>query len=285
MHNTNYTEKRRAGKKWVGIVFLIIGLIMLSRQLGFSIPHWVTSWPMLLIIIGLITGRKQQFRNPGSYVLILIGGIFLLDKIFEGVDLHDFAIPVVIMGIGLYLIVGRRQHTFNKPNPQFQPDNDNKHDWDKRVYSEEADPIVDKDPVQPTEEQAQYQNSSSSSSSSYANFASDDYLDTVSVFGGVKKNIVSKNFRGGEITTIMGGAEINFIQADIHGRVILDVTQLFGGTKIIVPQQWKVSSEMVALFGGIEDRRPIMHGAVPSEDKVLVIKGTSIFGGIDIRSF
>jgi predicted membrane protein len=94
---------------------------------------------------------------------------------------------------------------------------------------------------------------------------------------------VSKNFRGGEIVNFFGGSEINLMQADINGRVHLEVVQVFGGTKIIVPSNWTVHSEMVAIFGGIEDKRPPQLNV--AAEKVLVIQGTSIFGGIDIKSF
>ncbi len=306
-------KRARSGKKWVGIIFLFIGFIMLSRQLGVFVPDWVISWPMALIVIGLITGSKHRFRNPGSFILLLVGGIFLLDEIFENIELNDFAWPLVIMAIGLYLIVGKRHHNFKPVNggPKGQHKADQQ-EWDKRVYDDKDDTMsINAEPKASDEgrafdfEQADTENVTGDATGNttgksdhddqhdrykgYTGYEGypgpEDYLDTVSVFGGVKKNIVSKNFRGGEITTIMGGAEINLIQSDIHGTVILDVTQLFGGTKIIVPQQWKISAEMVALFGGIEDRRPVMPGAIPSDEKVLVIKGTSIFGGIDIRSY
>jgi predicted membrane protein len=84
----------------------------------------------------------------------------------------------------------------------------------------------------------------------------------------------------------MGGAEIVLTQSDLNSsRVELEITQVFGGTKIIVPPHWKVSSDLVAIFGGIEDRRPLMSNQAISDEKHLVIKGTSIFGGIDIRSY
>src|SRR5690606_26322804 len=110
-----------------------------------------------------------------------------------------------------------------------------------------------------------------------------DYIDAVSVFGGIKKHIISKNFRGGEIVNIMGGADINLMQADIQGPVVLEVVQIFGGTKIIVPAHWKVHPEMAAIFGGVEDQR-FTYTAVPDDTRVLYIKGTSIFGGITIKS-
>lgn len=118
------------------------------------------------------------------------------------------------------------------------------------------------------------------------NFA-DDYIDSTVLFGGVKKNVISKNFRGGDATTVFGGTDINLMQADINGRVVLELTQVFGGTKLLVPSNWKIQSEdLVAIFGGVEDKRPILSdpsGVDPN--KVLVLKGTCIFGGIDIKSY
>ena len=112
----------------------------------------------------------------------------------------------------------------------------------------------------------------------------EDFLDSTSVFGGVKKTIVSKNFKGGDIVNIMGGAEINLSQADVQGRVELEVTQIFGGTKLVVPPHWVVKPEMAAIFGGIDDKRSVQN-ATTDHSKVLVLKGTSIFGGIEIRNF
>ena len=95
--------------------------------------------------------------------------------------------------------------------------------------------------------------------------------------------ILSKEFKGGDIVNIFGGAEIDLTQADIKGKAVLDLVQIFGGTKIIIPSDWQVQSKMVALFGGIEDKR---NPALPKNpDKILVIDGTSIFAGIDILSY
>ncbi len=83
----------------------------------------------------------------------------------------------------------------------------------------------------------------------------DDHLDAVSVFGGVKKTILSKDFKGGEIVNVFGGAELDFTQANINGQVVIDITQIFGGTKIIVPSHWMVISDMAAIFAGFDDKR------------------------------
>jgi hypothetical protein len=112
----------------------------------------------------------------------------------------------------------------------------------------------------------------------------EDSMETVSVFGGVKKNIISKDFKGGEITCVFGGAEINMSQADINGTVTLEVTCVLGGAKLIIPANWEVQSEMVAVMGGIEDKRPLQKDLVPSGKKLL-IRGTTVFGGIEIKSY
>jgi predicted membrane protein len=110
----------------------------------------------------------------------------------------------------------------------------------------------------------------------------EDYVSSTSIFGGTKKNILSKDFKGGDIVNIFGGTELNLTQADIAGRVPIEMTTIFGGTKLIVPPNWSVHSEAVTLFGGLEDKRP---ASPESTDKVLLLKGTVIFGGIEIKSY
>ena len=121
----------------------------------------------------------------------------------------------------------------------------------------------------------------------YTQEFADDYLDSTVVFGGIKKNVISKNFRGGETVTVFGGTEINLTQADINGPVVLDMTQIFGGTKLIVPSHWKIQSkDLVAIFGGVDDKRPLVSTSQGEDSgKVLILKGTCLMGGIDIKSY
>ena len=114
----------------------------------------------------------------------------------------------------------------------------------------------------------------------------EEFFDATAIFGGVKKNIITKDFKGGDVTSIFGGTEINLAQADINGKAVLDVTTLFGGSKIIVPSNWQINSDnMMAIFGGLEDKRAIMANPSPDPNKVLVIKGVVMFGGIELKSF
>ena len=114
--------------------------------------------------------------------------------------------------------------------------------------------------------------------------STEDYIDSVSVFGGTKKNIISKDFKGGDIVIFFGGTEFNLTQADITAPVELEVTQFFGGTKLIVPSNWKIVSEVVTVFGSFEDKRQILKD-IPEGNKVLILRGTVVFGGIDVKSY
>lgn len=256
MHNFKRSNNK-SGKALVGLILLGIGCILLLRTLDiYFIPSWLFSWPVFMIIIGCFIGSRQGFNRPAAFIPIIIGVIFLSNRIIPDMNLNRFFWPFLIIAFGIWMILGRKN---TKPADVT--------DWEKRV-----------DPDAPIGTQTE----GAKPGHKPGSFA-EDKVQSVSIFGGVKKNIVSKNFMGGEIVNFFGGSEINLMQSDINGRVELEVVQVFGGTKIIVPANWTVHSEMVAIFGGIEDKRPPQLNAAP--DKVLVIQGTSIFGGIDIKSF
>src|SRR5690606_23450899 len=120
-------------------------------------------------------------------------------------------------------------------------------------------------------------------SEGFAAFSNEDYLKSTSIFGDQKKTIISKSFKGGEVVNVFGGTDINLIQADIQHPVVIDVFQIFAGTKIIIPAHWKVHSDVVSVFGEVDDKR-FTQGMPQDEQKVVYIKGTSLFGGVTIKS-
>jgi predicted membrane protein len=103
-------------------------------------------------------------------------------------------------------------------------------------------------------------------------------------FGSVKKIILSKNFKGGEINCFMGCSEINLMKADIQKPITLEVNTVFGGAKLIIPSNWDVKNEVTAVFGGIEDKR-IINSGITDPQKIIVLKGTCVFGGIEIAIY
>jgi predicted membrane protein len=251
------SSNQKSGKTLVGLILLGLGFILLFRTLDlFFIPSWIFSWPVFLIVIGIFIGKRQGFNRPSAFMPIVIGVIFLINKILPDEHLGRFFWPLLIIGFGAWMISGRKEKT---PFEFFEWDKEKNGGFNTNSDSNEAQTAFET-----------------------ANFLG-DRINSASIFGGIKKNIVSKNFQGGDIVNFFGGSEINLMQADIKGRVKIEVVQVFGGTKIIVPANWIVQSEMLAIFGGIEDKRPPQLNTIP--DKILIIEGTSIFGGIDIKSF
>jgi len=112
----------------------------------------------------------------------------------------------------------------------------------------------------------------------------EDKLEDISIFGGSSKIFSTDNFRGGTITSIFGGSEINLSGCKLaEGENIIDVIAIFGGTTIIVPKEWNVIVDVFPLFGGfgIKGKRDPM--LVVEKDRVLRIKGVVIFGGGEIK--
>ncbi len=112
-----------------------------------------------------------------------------------------------------------------------------------------------------------------------------DYIDDVSILGGGTKIVQSKNFKGGDLTAIFGGSEFNFKEAEISPEgCTIDTFTMFGGSKLIVPDNWVVKSDVFSIFGGFNDKRTVKPEDV-DEKNILHLKGAIIFGGMEIKSF
>ncbi|MHA4808807.1 LiaF transmembrane domain-containing protein [Flavitalea flava] len=244
---------RGLGRIGAGLVLLSIGAVLLLDQMGFPFPDWLFTWHVLLIAIGLFIGLRHNFRGGAWLILILVGGFFFIQDSFPHIPLHRFIWPIVLIFVGLLIIV--RPHN-NRPKWR------DKHweDWKQnhKCYKHDLNRDI-------------------------SGAATGDYLDSTTIFGSTHKKVVSKNFRGGDVTGVMGGSEIDLTQADFTGIVKMDVTTIFAGAKIIVPAHWEVRSEITAVFGGFEDKR--QQPAVTNPDKILILQGASVFGGIELKNY
>ncbi len=235
----------RSNGVWTGIFLVGAGLVLMLKRMDFPVPAWVFSWETIVIVIGLLIGIKHQFRGWIWFAMILAGTLSQVDNIFPLYNLRLYVWPIVFIAVGLYFILRPR----NYRRRDRREDNDSS-------FTRQEESI---------------------------SFSKEEKVDIASVFGHVKKVVVSKNFKGGEVVAVMGGADINLSQADINGKVLLEVTCVMGGAKLIIPPTWDVQSEMAAVFGGVEDKRDLSHSIDPN--KILVLEGTCIFGGLEIRNF
>ena len=227
----------------LGLILLIVGGALLARAVGADLPPWLFSWEALLITIGLSIGIMNRFRDMGWLIVTGIGMFFLMDDLYP--EAKQFIWPSVIILLGLVIVLKRPRGTR----------------WHVGINEPEQAPVY--------------------TSSGPVDTA--DVLDAVAVFGAVKKNILSKNFKGGEVVTVFGGSEINLTQADFVSPIKLEIVAIFGGSKLIVPANWEVRSEATAILGGVDDKRD--PALTQNSGKLLILEGTAICGGIEIVSF
>ena len=114
----------------------------------------------------------------------------------------------------------------------------------------------------------------------------DDYIDYVNIFSGGERQVTSANFKGGKVTAIFGGMELDLTKAQLApGRSELEIACIFGGATFIVPDDWFVTIEITPILGGFSDSRRLSPGRTVDPSKQLVIKGTVVFGGGEVKSY
>jgi predicted membrane protein len=241
-----WEKKHKRGKFFGGLLVVVAGCLYLAKELGSNIPDWVFSWKMLLIAIGAHIAVKNKLQTFGWIPFILVGGIFLVTQdLWPDCQIQSIVWPAAVILIGLFIMFKpHKKHRFGK-------------DW-RHCGNNKNCKTEDK--------------------------STEDRIHYDIVFGGVKKNIVSKKFEGGEIRAVFGGAELNFSQCDMVDKAEIQITQVFGGIKMIVPSNWKVQSEITTVMGGIDDKRKSESSIVDGDDKLLILKGNLVFGGIEIKS-
>jgi predicted membrane protein len=250
------------GHIWTGVLLLIVGGLALAKSVGADIPDWLFSWQMLLIAIGLFIGLKKGFNNSGWFIPVLIGGLFLANNYYWHGQMYRHIWPIILIIVGAMFLFKPKSKRWRECSEKKRTD----------MKTEDTTPFVE------------VTAGTTNAKTEPPGISEDDYLDTTSIFGGTEKVILSKNFKGGNMLNIFGGSEINLTQADINGTARLDVTAIFGGATLIVPSNWVVKSEAVTIFGGISDKRSV-GGYSDSAAKNLIIKGTILFGGLEIKSF
>ncbi|MEQ8712651.1 MAG: DUF5668 domain-containing protein [Cyclobacteriaceae bacterium] len=108
-------------------------------------------------------------------------------------------------------------------------------------------------------------------------------FDDLTLFGANEKSVTSKKFEGGKSTTMFGGTKIDLRNAELAGNdAVVDVFTMFGGTEIMVPNDWVVQSNVTPILGGFEDKRGSAVSTVGS--KKLIVKGLVMFGGVEVKS-
>lgn len=113
-----------------------------------------------------------------------------------------------------------------------------------------------------------------------------DYIDEVTILSSKRKVLNSTNFKGGKVTTVFGGVDLDLHECSLaEGTSSIDLTIMFGGVNIIVPRDWKIIVNVTSIFGGFNDKRIIDFNQIQESNKVLIISGFVLFGGGDLKTY
>ena len=236
------------GRFWLGIILVALGALFIADNfdiLPYDIIDEIFRWQFILIIVGVVILFTSKDNFLG-FILIGIGGLFLMREYFDYSisDLIRDYWPVALIVMGLYILSKRGSHTKK----------DSLGDGDEK-------PGINEDKLEI------------------------DMIDSFEVFSGGTKKIRSNNFRGGKITSIFAGPEFDFYDCSLaEGTNLLDITAVFGGIELVIPNDWNVIINVTSIFGGIDDKRKYISKSDGSSKGTLIIKGFVLFGGGEIKN-
>ena len=278
----NFAKPRNDGSIAFGVIILGIGLVLLFRKFGLYIQDWVLTWPMILIAVGTYTLISQQFKSFFGSVVLFIGVYFLLKREFDlDLGLDQFIWPVGLIALGIYLILHKKQE--NKALEEVRKNWESSRKKKTEAFSSEkieSAEVVD-------DAAASQEEPTKAPDSGFVRATGTAFMDRINesvIFSGVNRKLMTKDFQGGKATVIFGGLDLDLTQVDFTGVVTLDLEVGFGGVKLLVPPHWDVRTEVSNIAAGLEDKRMFREGGVDT-NKVLILKGTLLFSGLEIKSF
>ena len=110
---------------------------------------------------------------------------------------------------------------------------------------------------------------------------SSDWISAIAVMAGFERSNNSPNFRGGDLTAVMGGCEVDLRHASLRAPASIDVFVMWGGIELRVPEDWTVELRGTPILAGFVDKT--RQPAVATE-KRLVIRGVALMGGVEVKN-
>ncbi len=260
--------RHNGGRVVLGVVVICLGILFTLDKLGYVEAGTLWDyWPVLLIAAGVgrfLQPRACRGRGVGAF-LIVLGVWFLLNNLdVIPYRLSDYW-PVLLVVLGAAMV----WRAFERPGVApacCEPE-----------AGFAAEPPLAAAPTVPPGPAA-------GPPSTAPGIPGDPSarVDCFALLGASRRRSVSQDFRGGSLTAIMGGCELDLRQASIRGgEAVLDTFAIWGGIEVKVPQDWTIALHGTPILGAFEDKTARVGG---DGSKVLVVTGTAIMGGIEIKN-
>jgi hypothetical protein len=246
---------------FMGLALLVVGVVFLLTNLGVFYPEDVRIyWPVILIPLGIAQAvlRPGVARRLWGGAIAVVGLVLLAHNLgyIQG-NIWQLLWPVWLIFLGISFLL--------------RAIGVGGHPWSSGSLPAAGSAAPSDGP------------SGSQGLPPYST-GSGNVLNEVTVFGGVRRRIVSQEFEGGEVSAIFGGVEIDLrAAATKKDEVVIELNAIFGGVELMVPDTWDVAVRGAGIFGGYEDktgprREPPSGGKRP----LLVITGEAVFGGVTV---
>jgi hypothetical protein len=240
----------------LGMALAVLGLLFTFDNLGIldAEDYLRFGWPVALIAYGtlnLVGTRTGGGKLWGTAALV--AGIALMGQRLGlwNAELRAFA-PLLLVLLGGY-IVWQSMRSDGKTGAETSREwRSTYHDW-AHDHATASAPTVD----------------------------SGESISAVAVLAGIDRRVTSTAFRGGELTAVLGGGQIDMREAvPAGGQAVIDVFAVMGGLEIKVPDSWVIEVRATPVLGAIRDTRPPASVAGPR----LIVRGMVFLGGVEFKS-
>ncbi len=237
-----------------GLAFILIGIGFAGQAFSmWDFNLFFEGWWTLFIIVPCAIGIIQKGPNAGNIIGLTIGILFLLmaRDIVRWSTIGDLIVPLILVVIGLGFIFRNNHGHYHKYNSdEFCDFTDNGTTYTAGSFGG-------------TEEKG-----------------TPHMKEISAIFGGRKVTYQNEEFTGANINSIFGGVELNLRNAYMNGHIDLQITCVFGGVDILVPDNVRIELNSVPIFGGVSNKAVNPVGDVRA---ILHINATCMFGGVDIK--
>lgn len=109
-------------------------------------------------------------------------------------------------------------------------------------------------------------------------FEGKEFKQGNATFSSCDLNYDNEVFEGVELSAVFGGVKCDLRKAIIEKDCAIQVSAIFGGIDILVPENINVKVNSTSIFGGVSNKT-----AVHKESPTIFVSGICMFGGVDIK--